>query len=85
MSQILIVTDANERPGEVVYRERIDAIHLASEHSRRQLAERLAWAVGDATQAERPARTGLTELPRGRTRRPDARAGAHRSGAARAG
>jgi hypothetical protein len=53
MSQILVVTDSNESAGEVVYRERIDAIHLASEHSRRQLAERLVWAVGDATQAER--------------------------------
>jgi hypothetical protein len=53
MTQILIVTDTTEGGGEVVYRERVDAIHLASEHSRRQLAERLAWGVGDASLAER--------------------------------
>lgn len=57
MSQILIVTDSTESSGEVVYRERVDPIHLASEHSRRQLAERLAWAVGDAARAGRPALT----------------------------
>jgi hypothetical protein len=56
MTQILIVTDANEGGGEVVYRERVDAVHLASEHSRRQLAERLAWGVGDAARAERRSR-----------------------------
>ena len=56
MMQILIVTDATENTGEVVYRERVDAVHLASEHSRRQLAERLAWAVGDAAAVERPGR-----------------------------
>ena len=53
MPQILIVTDLTETTGEVVYRERVDAIHLASEHSRRQLAERLAWGVGDAAREER--------------------------------
>jgi hypothetical protein len=53
MPQILIVTDSTESPGEVVYRERVDAVHLSSEHSRRQLAERLAWGVGDAARAER--------------------------------
>jgi hypothetical protein len=53
MPQILIVTDLTESTGEVVYRERVDAVHLSSEHSRRQLAERLAWGVGDAAQAER--------------------------------
>jgi hypothetical protein len=53
MSQILIVTDSTESTGEVVYREKVDAVHLASEHSRRQLAERLAWAVGDAARTEK--------------------------------
>jgi hypothetical protein len=61
MTQILIVTDVTEGSGEIVYRERVDAVHLASEHSRRQLAERLAWGVGDAARAERkprPSRAG---------------------------
>ena len=51
MPQILIVTDSTESVGEVVYRERVDAVHLASEHSRCQLAERLAW--GSAMRRER--------------------------------
>lgn len=54
MPQILIVTDSTESSGEVVYRERLDAVHLDSEHSRQQLAERLAWAVGDAERAKGP-------------------------------
>jgi hypothetical protein len=64
MTQILIVTDAAQGGGEVVYRERVDAVHLASEHSRRQLAERLAWGVGDAARTERQGRTSRA----GRTR-----------------
>jgi hypothetical protein len=68
MTQILIVTDVTEGSGEVVYRERVDAVHLASEHSRRQLAERLAWGVGDATRAERQGRSSRSR----RTRRLEA-------------
>jgi hypothetical protein len=52
MPQILIVTDSPENAGEVVYRERVTAVHLASGHSGGQLVERLAWAVDDAAQAE---------------------------------
>ena len=55
MPQILIVTDSPEG-GEVVYRETVSPVHLATEHSGDQLVERLAWAVGDATLAERHAR-----------------------------
>jgi hypothetical protein len=56
MPQILIVTDSPENPGEVVYRESVTAVHLASAHSSDQLVERLAWAIGDAALAERRAR-----------------------------
>jgi hypothetical protein len=56
MPQILIVTDSPDSAGEVVYRESVTAIHLASTHSGDQLVERLAWAIGDATVAERRAR-----------------------------
>ena len=55
MPQILIVTDSPEG-GEVVYRESVSPVHLATEHSGDQLVERLAWAVDDATLAERRAR-----------------------------
>lgn len=58
MPQILIVTDSPENAGEVVYSERVTPVHLDSAHSGDQLVERLAWAVGDATVAERRARLG---------------------------
>lgn len=64
MPQILIVTDLIESTDVVVYRERVDAVHLASEHSRRQLAERLAWAVSDAAQSERDRQTQRASRPR---------------------
>jgi hypothetical protein len=57
MPQIVIVTDRGDSAEEVVYRERVDAIHFDSEHSRAQLAERLAWAIGDAAQNERRQQT----------------------------
>lgn len=67
MPQILIVTDSSESAAEVIYRESISAVHLAPGHSGDQLIERLAWAVGDAAQAERRAdhgqQTGLQQLP----------------------
>ena len=55
MPQILIVTDSTESAGEaeVIYRETISPVHLASEHAGDQLVERLAWAVSDAAIAER--------------------------------
>jgi hypothetical protein len=56
MPQILIVTDSPGNAGEVVYRESVSAVHLATEHSGGQLVERLAWALDDATLAERRAR-----------------------------
>jgi hypothetical protein len=64
MPQILIVTDLTESTGEVVYRERVDAVHITSEHSRRQLAERLSWAVDDAARAERQRRGHHARRPR---------------------
>ena len=63
MPQILIVTNSTDSTGEVVYRERVDAVHLASEHSRRQLAERLAWAVGDAAGSPEAVATSEREPP----------------------
>jgi len=55
MPRILIVTDAGDG-GEVVYSEKLVPAHLQSEHSGRLLVERLAWAVEDASRAERKRR-----------------------------
>ena len=52
MPQIVIVTDQGDSAEMVVYRERVDVVHLDTEHSRAQLAERLVWAIGDAAQNE---------------------------------
>jgi hypothetical protein len=52
MPQILVLTDAPQRSGEVVYRERVASSCLESEHFADQLLERVGWAVGDADQLE---------------------------------
>jgi hypothetical protein len=53
MARILLVTDAGEDAGEVVYSERVGPVHLQGEHAGRLLVERLAWALEDARAVER--------------------------------
>ncbi|MGH2975721.1 MAG: hypothetical protein ACRDLL_12760 [Solirubrobacterales bacterium] len=54
MPQILVVTDPpGEAASTVVYRERIEAADLESDHFSGQLVERVGWAVQDAGQIER--------------------------------
>jgi hypothetical protein len=43
--EIKVVVSADDS---VMLRERVNPDHFESEHFRAQLAERLAWAVGDA-------------------------------------
>lgn len=53
MPQILVVTDPPEHDAStVVYRERITATDLESDHFSGQLVERVGWAVVDADQIE---------------------------------
>ena len=60
MPQILVVTDsAAEGANQVVYRERISAADLESDHFSGQLVERVGWAVRDANEAERQDHRGL--------------------------
>jgi hypothetical protein len=60
MPQILVVTDSEaEDTGEVVYRERITATDLESDHFSGQLVERVGWAVRDANEVERRDHRGL--------------------------
>jgi hypothetical protein len=51
----IIVTagDALETGSHVLLRERVSAADFESDHFATQLVERLGWAVGDATEAER--------------------------------
>lgn len=56
MPQIVVTSTptAPDQDGAVMLRERIAAADFESAHFRRQLIERLGWAVGDAGEAEQP-------------------------------
>jgi hypothetical protein len=57
MPSIVVVPDsAGDEAGEFHFKERVTAPLLDDPHFAAQLIERLAWAVGDAEQAERGAR-----------------------------
>jgi hypothetical protein len=56
MPQILVVADPPEEDTTVVYRERITATDLESDHFSGQLVERVGWAVVDADQLEEASR-----------------------------
>jgi len=60
MARIIVTTEPSESPDPVLYGEvpvlldeRIDAVHLSTEHAAMQLIERITWAVIDAESAER--------------------------------
>ncbi len=60
MPRILVLTEATDADGEVVYSENVGAVHLEG-HAGAQLVERLRWAVRDAQLAER--RASIGEVP----------------------
>jgi hypothetical protein len=62
MAQILVVTDASEVDGEVIYSESVGSVHLEG-HAGAQLVERLRWAVGDAQVAEHAASLRVAAAP----------------------
>jgi hypothetical protein len=61
MARIIVTTDPVEKrrlaPGAtespVLLDERVDPVHLRSDHAAEQLIERLAWAINDAEEVER--------------------------------
>jgi hypothetical protein len=55
MPQIIVLADVKDAGSAVVFRERVNPVDFASEHSARQLLQRLDWAVGDAAVYERRA------------------------------
>ena len=66
MPEVIVRAHGRDR---VVYRERVAPHDFETDHFRRQIAERIAWAVDDAQEAERferldPAREQLA-LPAG--------------------
>ena len=52
MPQIIVVTDHGEAPAET-FRERVNSVVFESGQAAAQLLERIEWAVGDASEAER--------------------------------
>jgi hypothetical protein len=60
MARIIVTTDPIDQPHapvrldktSVLLDERVDSVHLCSDHAAEQLIERLAWAVNDAENAE---------------------------------
>jgi hypothetical protein len=55
MPQVIVAADAADGREEfVMLRERISTADLESNHFATRLVERLAWAVSDAREAERP-------------------------------
>ena len=63
MPRIIVTTDPSQRRDDapVLLDEQVHSVHLSSGLAAAQLIERIAWAVSDAEQAERP---GTTALPR---------------------
>lgn len=54
MARIIVTADVPAAPdAPVLFDESVQPVHLSDEHSARQLLERLAWALGDATALER--------------------------------
>lgn len=57
MPQIIVTADRTAEDGTaaVMFRERVSARDLESDHFAHQLLERVGWAVGDAHDADRQA------------------------------
>jgi hypothetical protein len=59
---ILVLTEATDADGEVVYSENVGSVHLEG-HAGTQLVERLRWAVRDAQVAEHRAMLRAATTP----------------------
>jgi hypothetical protein len=66
MPRVIVITD-QAAPGNapVLFDERVNSVHLSTDHSALQFIERLGWAISDAEDAERvkvrrPAGTGAS-------------------------
>jgi hypothetical protein len=54
MPRVMVITDQAD-PGKapVLLDERVQAVHLSTDHAAMQFIERLGWAISDAEEAER--------------------------------
>jgi hypothetical protein len=55
MPRIIVTTDSSQKieDGSALLDERVQSVHISTEHAAAQLVERLAWAIEDAESAER--------------------------------
>ena len=65
MTEIIVVADSDRQTeANVVWRERVQATELDSDHFAAQLVERLGWALSDADEIEhRPSGGGPASDP----------------------
>jgi hypothetical protein len=54
MPRIIVTTDSSQKidDGSALLDERVQSVHISTEHAAAQLVERLAWAIKDAESAE---------------------------------
>jgi hypothetical protein len=55
MPRIIVTTDSSQKidDGPLLLDERVQSVHVSTEHAAAQLVERLTWAIKDAESAER--------------------------------
>ena len=58
MPRIIVTTDSSKKidDGSTLFDERVQSVHISTEHAAQQLVERLAWAIRDAESAEHAGR-----------------------------
>jgi hypothetical protein len=59
MPRIIVTTDSSQQidDGSALLDERVQSVHISTDHAAAQLVERLAWAIKDAESAEQVGRT----------------------------
>ncbi|HEX4187868.1 MAG TPA: hypothetical protein VHY83_08235 [Solirubrobacteraceae bacterium] len=72
MPRIIVTTDSSQKidDGSTLLDERVQSVHISTEHAAAQLVERLAWAISDAESAEQ---SGRRRAPAGPEQDADAR------------
>jgi hypothetical protein len=51
----MVLSDSSGAPASVLLDEKVDSVHIDSEHSAWQFIERLGWAISDAEEVEHAA------------------------------
>ncbi|HEV7585055.1 MAG TPA: hypothetical protein VGO14_04670 [Solirubrobacteraceae bacterium] len=62
MPRIIVTTDSSQKvdDGSTLLDERVQSVHISTDHAAAQLVERLAWAIRDAESAEQTGRVAAS-------------------------